>query len=86
MNFYPLLVNGKSIDTGIYDFYPNIEKVLTEFEKTRKIIEQLKSGNITKQADDFILGKYCLNNNETNLLAIESAKNAFVEFRNHQFC
>jgi len=81
MKKFTLFVNGRDVDTGVYEYFPYAEKMISDFRGTRKVIKDLKEGKIDKNVDDFIYSQYCINKEETNRLAIESAYNAFKEFR-----
>lgn len=81
MKKYSLLINGQDLDTGRYDYYPYIDKVLTDFEGTRSVLEKLKKGGKPVNSDEYVFAKYCINNDDTNQLAMESAFRAFQEFR-----
>jgi len=81
MKKFKLLVDGKDLDTGKYDYFPYVDKMILDFRKTRKIIKELKEGKATEESKDFVYGQYCLANDDTNRLAIESSYRAFQEFR-----
>jgi acyl-CoA reductase-like NAD-dependent aldehyde dehydrogenase len=81
MREYTLLINGKDLDTGIYGYYPYIDKTLTDLANTKQVIDELKKGNRPETTDKYIYAKYCINREDTNLLAMESAQRAFKEFR-----
>lgn len=81
MEKFTLLSNSKDLDTGIYDYYPYIDKVLTDFEGTKKVLDELKKGSIPKYTERYIYAQYCINREDTNLIAMESAHKAFKEFR-----
>lgn len=84
MKKYTLLVGGQDIDTGIYDYFPYADKFISDFKNTFRIITQIKTGKLSedsKEANEYVSGRYCLVNDETNRMAIESAYKAFKEFR-----
>jgi len=81
MKNFTLLVNGQDLDTGIYEYFPYVDKAITDFRTTRKIISELKNGKAVDKVDDYIYARYCVGNNETNKLAIQSAYEAFQKFR-----
>ena len=81
-NFF-LLINGAYLDSGNYEYYPYIDKVITDFEKTRIAIEQLKKGNAPPNAEEYVLARYCINNENTNIIAMEAASKAFIEYRKY---
>ncbi|PIQ89258.1 MAG: hypothetical protein COV72_03985 [Candidatus Omnitrophica bacterium CG11_big_fil_rev_8_21_14_0_20_42_13] len=81
MEEFSLLIDGKDIDTGIYDYFPYIDKAITDFSATAAILKALKSGEKTGKADEYIYAKYCINADDTNMIAMQSAQKAFKEFR-----
>lgn len=81
MEKFKLLINGKELDTGIYDYYPYIDKVLTDFEGTRKVLDELRKGGKPEKMEKYIYAQYCINKEDTNFLAMKSAHTAFKEFR-----
>ena len=78
--FLPL-INGKDIDTGSYEYFPYIDKLLVEFKKTREIIKDTKKGNTPQNAKEYIYGKYCLNQYEDFTTTIQAAHKAFEKFK-----
>jgi acyl-CoA reductase-like NAD-dependent aldehyde dehydrogenase len=85
MQKFTLLINGTDLDTGIYEYTPYIDKKLTDFKTTFRIITQLKTGKLSEDSEnikEYISAKYCIGKEDTNTLAIESAHRAFQEFRN----
>ncbi len=81
MENWTLLINGKDLDTGRYDYYPYADKVITEFEKTREIIQELKNDSHPVGRDKYVFARYCINRDDTNLVAMEAAHKAFKEFK-----
>ncbi len=81
MEEWTLLINGEDLDTGIYDYYPYIDKVLTDFESTKRVIDKLKEGIIPRNVEKYVYARYCINKEDTNFIAMESAQRAFKEFR-----
>lgn len=84
MRKFTLLLNGKDLDTGIYEYYPYMDKVITDFRGTYRIITQLKLGQLAEEspeAREYIYAKYCVGRDDTNLKAIEAAHNASKTFR-----
>ncbi len=80
-----LLVNGKDLDTGVYEYYPYTDKKITDFETTFRIITRLKTGKLLENSEDvdkYIYAKYCVNTENTNKEAIDAASRAFREFKN----
>ena len=86
MKKFTLLVNGQDLDTGVYEYLPYVDKLITDFRGTRKIIRDLKENRISeKEAESHIYAKYCIGNEDTNRLAIESAYKASKEFQKFPF-
>ena len=81
MQEFTLLINGKDLDTGIYDYYPYVDKFIIDFTVTKKIMNELKAGGTPKNADEYVYAKYCINREDTNRIAMESAQRAFRDFR-----
>ncbi|MFH0763212.1 MAG: aldehyde dehydrogenase family protein [Candidatus Omnitrophota bacterium] len=81
MKEFTLLINNKDLDTGIYDYYPYIDKVITDYQGTRERLSELKEGNVPKDVDYYIYARYCINKDDTNAIAMESARCAFKEFK-----
>lgn len=80
--FFPLLINGKEVDTKKYEYQPFIEKALTEPTLTAHIIKDLKQNKITDDYNDFIYGKYCLGDENDFEDAILSAYEASKTYKN----
>ncbi|MCX5697473.1 MAG: aldehyde dehydrogenase family protein [Candidatus Omnitrophica bacterium] len=84
MKKFTLLLNGKDLDTGTYDYFPYTDKKIGDFEKTFRILTQLKMGKLSEdsvEANEFIYAKYCIGKDDTNKSAIESAYKAYKKFR-----
>ncbi|MDP1854321.1 MAG: aldehyde dehydrogenase [Candidatus Omnitrophota bacterium] len=84
MKKFTLLINGEDFDTKIYEYFPYIDKQITDFKTTFRILTGIKTGRIpeeAKEADEYIYAKYCIGKDDTNLKAMESAYRAFKEFR-----
>lgn len=81
MKKFTLLVNGKDLDTGKYEYVPYGDKVIVDFERTYKIIASLKRGKEVDAVNDYIYAKYCIGDDNTNIQAIEAAYKASLEFR-----
>lgn len=84
MKKFTLLVNGKDLDTGIYEYYPYADKRISDFQTTFRTMTQLKTGKLTEDSEEvnkFIFAKYCVGKEDTNLKAIESAYKASLRFR-----
>jgi len=84
MRNFTLLIDGKDLDTGIYEYFPYAEKYITDFRTTFKILTQLKMGKLSEdseQVNKYIFAKYCAGKDDTNLKAIESAYKASKRFR-----
>lgn len=81
MKKFTLLLDGKDLDTGVYDYFPYSDKYIVDFRNTRKVIKDLRDGKSNEEAENYIYAKYCLANEDTNRLAIESSYKAFNEFK-----
>ncbi len=84
MKTFTLLIDGKDLDTGRYGYFPYSDKLICNFKNTFRIITEIKTGKLqedSKEANEYIFGKYCLGDSEINQFAIESAYKAFQEFR-----
>lgn len=82
MKEFSLLLNGKDLDTGKYEYFPYTDKAILDFRKTRKIVRELKEGKTPEETNNYIYAKYNIGNEDTNRLAIESAYRASKTFRN----
>lgn len=82
MKKFTLLVNGKDLDTGIYEYFPYVDRSIKDFRTVRGIIHALKDNTAPSETDDYVYAKYCVGREDTNKVAIESAYKAFKEFRN----
>ncbi len=78
---FTLLVNGKDLDTGNYQYFPYADKAITDFQTTREVIQRLKSGEKPREYEKYIYARYCVNRPDTNLNAIEAAYKASQTFR-----
>lgn len=86
MRKFTLLLNGNDLDTGKYEYYPYVDKKVSDFKTTFKILTRLKLGKITEESEEvkkYIFAKYCVGNEEINKIAIQSAHKAFKIFRNY---
>lgn len=78
---FTLLVDGKDLDTGSYEYFPYADKLITDFQATREIIRKLKSGEKPKGYEEYVFARYCINKSDTNIKAIEAAYKASQTFR-----
>lgn len=86
MQKFTLLVNGQDLDTGRYEYFSYMDRRITDFRTTFRILTQLKMGKIPEDAQEvkkYVYAKYSVGGEDTNGLAIESARRAFREFRNY---
>lgn len=81
MQDFTLLVNGKDVDTGKYEYFPYADKTIINFEETYKIITNIKKGKQVDNVDDYIYAKYCVGDDELNKEAIRAAYEASKKFR-----
>jgi len=78
---FTLLIDGKDLDTGKYEYFPYTDKVITDFRTTREVIHKLKSGEKPRGYEKYVYARYCVNRPDTNLKAIEAAYKASQSFR-----
>ena len=81
LSFFPLLVNGKKLDTGISEFFPHAEKLIADRRKTMWMLNQLKSLKTPPNYQEHVFGRYCVGDEATNLEAIRFAYKASLDFR-----
>jgi len=84
MKKFTLLVDGKDLDTGIYEYFPYADKVISDFKTTFRIMTQVKTGKLSEDSEEvneYIFAKYCIGKEDTNLKAIEAAYKASQKFR-----
>lgn len=79
-NFF-LLINGKDIDTGIYEYMPYTDKAIVDFKGVYRVINSLKKGKDAPDAENFVYAKYCTCDENTNKDAIQAAHNASQVFK-----
>ena len=85
MENFSLLINGKNFNTGKYEYFPYVDRKITDFKTTFRILTKLKIGKISedsKEVSKYIFAKYCIGRDDSNRLAIKAAYKAFKEFRN----
>jgi acyl-CoA reductase-like NAD-dependent aldehyde dehydrogenase len=81
MRDYTLLVGGKEIDTGVYEYYPYASKMISDFKTTRSIVKELKRNNLPPQTDEYVYARYCLGNEDLYRAAIDAAYKASKVYR-----
>ena len=84
MRKFTLLLGGKDLDTGVYEYFPYADKMITDYRMTYKIITQLKLGQLSEdspEAQEYVYAKYCVGRDDTNIKAIEAAYKASEIFR-----
>ncbi|MFA4889192.1 MAG: aldehyde dehydrogenase family protein [Candidatus Omnitrophota bacterium] len=84
MKKFTLLVGGKELDTGNYGYFPYADKYISNFKNTFRVLTEIKTGKLQEDSDEakeYVFAKYCLVDDDTNRLAIDSAYRAFQEFR-----
>lgn len=82
IQLFPLLINGKEIDTKRYEYQPFVEKALTEPSYTFHTIKNLKQDKLTDDYNDFVYGKYCIGDENDFQNAILSAYQASIIYKN----
>ena len=78
---FMLLVNGAPLDTGRYEYFPYVDRLITDRKMTMGMIHQLKAGQLPAGYEKYVYAQYCIGQRETNQLAIEAAYKASQEFR-----
>ncbi len=78
--FYPY-VGDEDIDTGRYEFFPYVDKVITEQKKVRELFFQLKRGENPQDVESYFYAQYAVGDSTLNIKAVESAHEAFQIFR-----
>ncbi|KJJ84854.1 succinate-semialdehyde dehydrogenase [Candidatus Omnitrophus magneticus] len=86
MHFYKLLIGGKDIDTGVYEYLPYADKAISDFKKTRRIILLLKqdrdaASELGIDVDEYIFARYSAGDETSNKQAIEAAYKASQIFK-----
>ena len=76
----PLLVDGEEIRTENVEYFPYVEKVITDWKTTRSIISQLKKGHFPAGYEQFVFAKYFVGRPDTNQRAMKAAREASLEF------
>lgn len=78
---FTLLVNGKDLDTGKYDYVPHADALIKDFRTTLQVIKQLKAGTVPEHYQQYVFARYCVGAADTNRKAMEAADEASKEFR-----
>lgn len=81
MKKYTLLLNGKDYDTGQYEYFPYVDKLVSDFTSTKKIIRALKEGHLPPETPEYIFASFCTGGDDLNTIAVKSAHQAFEVFR-----
>lgn len=81
MKTYPLLINGEDLDTGVYDYYPYADKVVSDTVRTRRVVRELREGGQPKTWQDYVYARYCIGKEDTNQQALQAAHAASKAFR-----
>ena len=81
METFTLLINGKDIDTGNYEYFPYASKAISDFKTTRGIIKELKKGGLPVDTDKYIYAKCCIADEKICQDAINSAYKASKIFK-----
>ena len=81
MEDFSLLVNGRDVDTGVYEYYPFADKSISDFRTTRKMILALKKDGKVSGSEDFVFARYSVGTDSTNKEAIDAAYNASLIYR-----
>lgn len=82
MKSFSLLINGKDLDTGVYEYFPYADRVISDFKATYKVIMAVKKGKAeSSEANKHIYAQYCVGDDDTNKRAIDAAYAASRKFR-----
>jgi len=81
MKTFTLLIGGKDVDTGRYEYFPYADKTIADFSRTRKVLHELKQGRIPPNADEYVSARYCIGTDDTNQQALQAAYEAGRTFR-----
>jgi acyl-CoA reductase-like NAD-dependent aldehyde dehydrogenase len=81
MEKFTLLIGGKEIDTGNYEYFPYAFKAISDFRKTLGIIKDIKKGNMPPESDEYIYASYCIGDEKTCQDAINAAYKASREYK-----
>lgn len=79
---FKLLIGGQDVDTGVYEYFPYTEKCIENFKNAYKAILRIKKDPGSRLESEYIFARYCLGDEKSNLLAIEAARRAYLEYRN----
>lgn len=77
---YPLYIGGRDVDTGSYEYFPYVEKLITDPKTTSQILLSLKSGDVPMDAEEYVYGRCCTGDDSHNHQAIQEASTAFQKF------
>ncbi len=78
---YPLMIDGKEIDTQNYKYCFLADKLLEEPRTSIKISRQLRAGFIPPNLEEYVFAKYCTGTKELNRQALQAAACASKTYR-----
>ncbi|HUL36160.1 MAG TPA: aldehyde dehydrogenase family protein, partial [Thermodesulfobacteriota bacterium] len=81
LDFYPLWIGGKDIDTGLYGFAANAHKLIANPVETRNILEILNEGFIPEDYAENAYAAYSIANDVNIDQSIETAVEAWQDYR-----
>lgn len=81
MKTFTLLIDGKDVDTGKYEYFPYADKIIADYAPTRRVVQELKRGRMPSDADSYVYARYCVGTDDTNQQAIRAAYQASKTFR-----
>lgn len=81
METFTLLVDGKDLDTGSYEYFPYTDKAITDPTETRRILRELRSGRQPSNWKEHFYARYCVGRDDTNQKAVEAAYLASTKFK-----
>lgn len=81
MEEFTLLVDGRHVDTGLYEYFPYADSVITDFKETYRTIIKLQQNKPVENVEKYIFAKYSIGTNTSNSEAIMAAYNASKIFK-----
>ncbi len=81
METFKLLVGGKDVDTGRYEYFPYADRVIADGVETRHILRELRADRQPANVGDYVYARYCIGAEDTNQRAIQAAHEASQKFR-----
>ncbi len=73
---FSLYIGGRDFDTGLYEYIPFADKLISEPVKTKEILLRLRNGEVPAETSEYVYGRYCTGDAKHNEIAIEAAHRA----------